>query len=130
MKKFLKKYIGLIIYFVLCIALVALTPVWIGFMIIGAFAFGGALLFFAVKAKRKYNVAKDYEIEDDFFDATKYDYDEDIYYIGTSKSLKKQIGKSFFSKFNALMPTLIFSLVGIGFIIMGFTGIFKILLGW
>ena len=129
MKRFFKKYIGFIIYFVLCVALIALTPVWIGFMIIGAFAFGGALIFFAIKSKRKYNDAKDYSNDDDYFDGTKYDYDEDIYYIGTSKGLKKQIGKNFFSKFNALMPTIIFSLVGIGFIIMGLTGVFKVLLG-
>ena len=106
-----------------------LTPVWIGFMIIGSFAIGGGFLFFGVKMKKKYNAAKEYSTDDDYFDATKLDYDEDIYYIGTNKGVKKQIGKNAISKFNALMPTIIFFLIGIGFIIIGITGVFKIFLG-
>lgn len=102
-----------------------LSVAWLGFIIIGALALGGLSVYFAVKFKRKYNELKTFTVEDQYFDGTKYDYDEDVYYIGKPGHVQKEIGKNAFSKMGALMPTIAFGMLGVGLIILALATIFR-----
>lgn len=58
---------------------------------------------FANKLRSKYNQIIEYDPSEDYFDATKLDYDEEIYYIGSSTP-KKTVSKSFFGKLSTKTP--------------------------
>ncbi|MBQ3214214.1 MAG: hypothetical protein IJB10_04340 [Clostridia bacterium] len=132
MKKFLKKYLWIFIYCFICVALIFLATVWVGFLIVGSIGLGSLCLYFAFKSRKKYNSLKEYDDSDQYIDARKYDYDEDIYYIGDpdQRDKKRAIGKGFFSKMNAMLPTVTFSLFGVGLILIAVVGIVKIFIGF
>ena len=131
MKNFLKKYLWIIIYFFVCIVFMTLSVVWVGFMIIGSLLLGLIFLYFATKLRAKYKEAKEYDDDENYFDATKYDYDEDIYYIGAAKDRnKKPMAKNIFARANASMPSIALYILGLAFIAMAVMGVAKIFLGW
>lgn len=103
-----------------------LSVAWLGFVIIGALSLGILSVYFSVKFKQKYNELKEFSVEDQYFDGTKYDYDEDIYYIGKPGRVQKEIGKNAFSKMSALMPTIAFGMLGVGLIILALAATFRI----
>ena len=78
--------------------------------------FGIVCFHFANRLRRRYKELEDYSEEDDYFDATKYDFDEDIYYVGTPGKPKKQIGKRALSKLSAKAPSIGLYLLGVAFI--------------
>ena len=110
----------------------ALTPVWVGFLLIGSIALGSLCLYFAHKCRKKYNSLKEYDDSDQYVDARLLDYDEDIYYIGDPDKRNKTqaIGKNFFSKMNAMLPTVTFSLFGVGLIFIALVGTLRIFIGF
>jgi len=133
MKNFLKKYLWLIITLIVEIILFVAGTIFFPCLILATFSSGIIILFFAGKSKQKLNDLKDKsEDEEDsrFFDATKLDFDEDIYYLGEGdKSAKiKSFGKSIFSKLSIKMPTIILSIFGVALICFSLIGLVKIFL--
>jgi len=126
MKNFLLKNLWLIISLVAIIICFVLSTVWIGFFIGGCLGSAAVCLFIAYKTKQKYNKLKDYSQEDEYFDARKYDYDEDVYYIGDPTQHKKEIGKNIFSRLSGILPTVVFSVFGIGFLSIGLMCLIKL----
>lgn len=127
MKKFLKKYLWLIVVSFVSFMLIMLSVLWAGFFALGALILSVTFFVLAWKAKQKYNKLKDFSEEDLYFDATKYDYDEDVYYIGDGKSASKTIRKGFFSRFNARMPVVVCIILGLAFLsfaVMAITAVF------
>ena len=108
-----------------------LSVIWVGFMIIGALLLGLIFLYFATKLRGRYKEAKEYDDDDNYFDATKYDFDEDVYYIGEAKDRnKKPMSKNIFSRANASMPSIALYILGLAFIAMAVMGVAKVFLGW
>lgn len=132
MKNFLKKYLWIFIYCFVCIALIFLATVWVGFLIVGSIALGSLCLYFAIKCKRRYKSLKEYDDSDLYIDARKFDYDEDVYYIGDpgQRDKKKGISKNFFSKMNAMLPTVTLSLFGVGLILIAVVGTIRMFVGF
>ena len=127
MKKFFKNNLAYIIWFAACLAIMALGVIFSVALIVGAVGMGVLFLVFAVKSKHRYEDLKAESADNnDYFDATKVDYDEDVYYIGNPNDRRKKIGKSAISKFGALVPTIAFALIGLGLIIMSLTFVFKL----
>ena len=116
MKNFLKKYLWIIITIIVSFILIMLSVLWVWFFLIGSIMLSISFFVLAAKSKARYNELKDFSEEDLYIDARKYDYDEDVYFIGDSKSNKKGIKKGLFAKFNAKMPTIIFIILGLGFL--------------
>ena len=126
MKKFFKKNLWLILGFIISLILLFLGVLYSICLIIGSFIIGVLLLCIAYKFKQRYNALKDTIDEDDtIFDATKYDYDEDIYVIGTKPVFRNKLKKGLFSNISALAPTIVFSLFGLGLIVISITLLIK-----
>ena len=129
MKKFLKKYLWIIISLIVSFALIMLSVLWVVFFIIGTVLLSITFFILAGKAKAKYDELKDFSEEDLYIDARKYDYDEDVYYIADGKNNKKGLKRGLFAKFNAKMPTVICVILGLGFLsfalMMGISLLFK-----
>ena len=130
MKNFFKKYLWIVIYFFVSAFFMTLSIVWIGFMMIGSLLLGLIFLYFANKLRGKYKQAKDFDDDDFYFDATKYDFDEDIYYIGEAKDRnKKPLSKNLFARANASMPSIALYILGIAFLAVAVMGVVKIFIG-
>ena len=100
-------------------------------MIVGAALLGLIFLYFATKLKNRYKDAKEYDDDDNYFDATKYDFDEDVYYIGAAKDRnKKPMSKNILARANASMPCIALYILGLAFLAMAVMGVAKIFLGW
>ena len=128
MKKFLKKNLWLIIGFTVSIILIFLGMLVSVCLIIGALLMGVFLLCLAHRFKKRYNAFKDEMEEDDtIFDGTVYDYDEDVYVIGTKPVLKNKLKKGLISNISALIPTIVCSFSGLGLIVISVTLLIKII---
>ena len=103
MKNFLKKNAILLILSavaVVCLFLGTVSKVFlIGSSAIISVVFG----FLAIKLKKRYKAALEYDESDDYFDARSFDYEEDIYYVGTTSRTRKQI-KGKLGSFEARVP--------------------------
>ena len=82
-----------------------LSAITIYCLLVACLIFSIVCFYFARKLQVKYNNIIDHDPEEDYFDATKLDYDEEIYYIGSS-SPKKHIKKSFFGKLSTRTPSI------------------------
>ena len=126
MKKFFLKNIIYIVLYVLafiCYVLVFVSPY---FLPVATFLTGLPTLILGIKAKQKYNALKaDKNEQPNVFDATKIDYDEDVYYFQTEEP-KKIHGVA--SKFNALMPSVALIILGIGFMFYSLMFVIKLFL--
>ena len=118
MKKFLKRNLVLILLFVIAIALLFLGVLSVVFLILSCLIFGINFLIIAIRVKRKYNEIKDYSYKDDLIDMTKYDYDEDVYFIGDPSKQKKEIGKTALKKLTFSAPVIALFMLAIGFLTM------------
>ena len=116
MKKFLKKHIFTIILAVLALILIVLGNVSVYCLLAGCVVLGIMFLNLGRISHKKYKEAQNYSEEDDYFDATKFDFDEEVYYIGNPNKPKKQISKKLFSQLNAKAPTIGLYLIGVAFI--------------
>lgn len=116
MKKFLKKYLWLILLIVISFILISISVVWMGFFVIGALNISICFFVLAWRAKQRYEKLRDFTEEDLYIDARKFDYDEDVYYIPTNDKPKRSIKRNFFSKFNAKMPMVTFIILGLAFL--------------
>lgn len=116
MKNFLKKHIFSIILISIALVLMVLGTVTVYCLLAGCVVLGIAFLNFGRLSYAKYKEALDYSEEDDYFDATKLDYDEEVYYIGNPNKPKKEIRKKTLAKLNAKGPALGLYFIGIAFI--------------
>ena len=89
MKKFLKKHLFSISLIVLASFLILLGLLSVYFLLAGCVVLGILFINFGRIAYKRYQDAQNYSEEEDYFDATKLDYDEDVYYIGSSTPTKK-----------------------------------------
>ena len=81
------------------------------FIVAGCFVLSIVCFYYFAKFKAKYKKFKnDNDEKKDYFDARKFDYDEDIYYIGEGQK-KTQIKKSW-AQFSTLSPAVFFAIVG------------------
>ncbi len=128
MKNFLKKNLIFIIGFLICLILILLGILSSICLLIGTLLLGVLLLFIAFKLKKHYNKLVDNINEDEnVFDATKIDYDEDIYVVGSKPLIRTRLKQNFFSKLSALFPTILFSLFGVGLIIISLSILIKMI---
>ena len=95
------------------------------FAIVACIIFGVISIYFAIILRKKYKKMEDEPEDKDYFDATKLDYDEDVYYIGDANSRKKQVGKTFFSKVSVNAPAIALFLLGFGFLSIGIVTLIK-----
>lgn len=129
MKNLFKKYLWLIIVIVVSFAFIMLSVLWVGFFIIGSFLLSISFFVLAAKARNRYNELSEISEENFYFDGTKYDFDEDVYYLTDRRNKNSGIKKNVFSKFNARMPMTICIILGLAFLsfggMMAFTCFFK-----
>lgn len=98
-------------------------------LIVGLILIGIMLIVIAFLLRNRYNnLIENQENDSGIFDATKYDYDEDIYIIDANYKFKKQIKKNVFSKLSAQGPSIMFGIFGAGLILFSLTLIFKMFL--
>ena len=130
MKNFLKKHLGLIIYIIVSLVFCLLVSVSAAFLLVGCLMIGCLFIYFGVKVRKRYKekVAEIEEQEElNYFDARKYDYDEDVYYIGQGprNTIKT---KGIAAKANGMMPSIILFIIGIAFIALSITTVIKMFL--
>ena len=113
MKNFFKKHLFSIILICLAFILILLGVITVYCLLAGCVVLGIVFINFGRLAHKKYKEAQDYSEEDDYFDATKFDYDEEIYYIGNPNKPKKAVSKKALARLNAKAPA-------IGLYLMGF----------
>ena len=119
MKDFIKKNLVVIILFLIAVVCYALVVVSTVFLPIAAFFTGVPMIILAINSKKKYNrLSEESKSNKQVFDATDIDYDEDVYYIGTSQN-KKEI-KGIVSRFNALSPVIICWILAVSFLFFSF----------
>ncbi len=129
MKNFFKKTWWIFVGLIVGLIFIFLSPFSPVCLIIGLFIVGVMLIVVSVFLKKRYNRLKqEYENDDNIFDATKYDYDEDVYIIGTKPKLRTQIKQGLFSKVSALGPCLLTGIFGAGFIFLAITFVIRLIL--
>ncbi len=130
MKNFLKKHLGLIIYIIVSFVFCLLVSVSAAFLLVGCLMIGGLFIYFGVKVRKKYK-EKVAEIEGqeelNYFDARKYDYDEDVYYFGQGQRNTIKT-KGIVAKANGMMPSIILFIIGIALITLSITTVIKMFL--
>ena len=108
MKKFLnflkRKWFLLTLFFI-GIVLLCLGTITVYCLLGACVIFSIICFYFARKLQLKYNEIIDSDPQEDYFDATKLDYDEEIYYVGTSNA-KKAVSKNFFGKLSTKTPAI------------------------
>jgi len=102
---FLKRKWFLFVLIFLGVFLSCLTPISPYFLMAACVVFSSICFYFARILQNNYNKILAEDPEDDFFDATVLDYDEEVYYIGSSAP-KKQIKKGFISQISAKTPSI------------------------
>ena len=129
MKNFFKKNWWLILGFALGFVLImlgTLTPVC---LIIGLVFVGACLIVISLRLRTRYKLLLEkQEAESNVFDATIYDYDEDVYIIGSKPKLQKQIKQGLISKLSAQGPSILFAMFGVGLIVLAITFLLKLIL--
>ena len=116
MKKFLKKHLFSILLIIFALILIFLGVFTVYCLLAGCVVLGIVFLNFGRLAYKKYKEAQDYSEEDDYFDATQFDYDEEVYYIGNPNKPRKEIGKRVWSRLNAKAPALGLYFIGVALI--------------
>ena len=126
MKKFFKKNWWIFLGFIIGIIVMLLGLLIPICLIVGLILIGIMLIVIAFLLRNRYNnLIENQENDSGIFDATKYDYDEDIYIIDANYKFKKQIKKNVFSKLSAQGPSIMFGIFGAGLILFSLTLIFK-----
>ena len=100
---FLKRNWVIISLIIVGLILFCLSVITVYCLMAACFIFSIVCFYFARKLQNKYNQIIDQDPEEDYFDATKLDFDEEIYYVGSS-SPKKTVSKSFFGKLSTKTP--------------------------
>ena len=108
---FLKRNWFLFLLIILGAVFLPLTQISPLFLVASCCLFSIVSFYYARKLQLKYNKVFDEDPEDDYFDATKLDFDEEVYYIG-SYAPKKKIKKSFFGKISTKSPSIALYLLG------------------
>lgn len=122
MKKFFKKNWWIITGFAIGILLLLFSALTYVCLIMGLIVVGVMLVVISLRLKKRYNVLVDEQENDEsIFDATKFDYDEDIYILNTKPKFKTKIKKGLLSKLSALTPSILFGVFGVGFILLAIT---------
>ena len=81
------------------------------FIVAGSFVLSIVCFYYFSKFRSKYNEFKNNNDEKkDYFDARKFDYDEDVYYIGEGQK-KTQIKKTW-AQFSSHLPSVFFAMFG------------------
>ncbi len=119
-KTFFVKNLWCFIFIIIGVVLVALGMISVYFMLVALALFGAVFIRFGVLLRRKYLEQKNYSYDEDYFDARKIDYDEEVYYIGSPEKRKKEIGKNFFAKLSSQAPS-------VGLFMLGFACYFLII---
>ena len=125
MKNFFKKN-----WLLLLIGTLLALCLFVGLQFAPLFVLGSAGLFvvslmFFLRTFKTYKTVKDYNVNDDYFDATQLDYDEDVYYVGSSSPISN-MAKGRFSKITSFTPCLfsLFFMIAFGFLVIyGVVGI-------
>jgi len=125
MKDFFKKYLLIILLIIAGIFCLFLGTILGIFLPIGMLVLAVPMGILAIKSKKKYDTLKNYDEKEDIFDATKLDYDEEVYYVGKTTEKKQQM-KGALSKLNAINPVIIFGFLCVAFIIMSIMGFLNI----
>lgn len=125
MKSFLKKNLYIVILIIAGIFCIFLGTFLAILLPIGLLLLAVPMAILTVKSKRKYDKLKNIDESDNIFDATKLDYDEEIYYIGEKSERNNQI-KGAFSKFNAINPVIVYGFLCVAFVIMSIMGFLSI----
>jgi uncharacterized membrane protein len=126
MKTFLKKN-----WLVLLLCLVGALILFLGSIFnillpIGMLVLAVPMGIWTVRSKKKYDKMKNIDESKYIFDATKLDYDEEVYFVG-NESEKKVRTKNIFAKFNAVYPVIIFGFLCVAFVIMAIMGFVSVL---
>jgi len=126
MKKFWKNNLFTLLLVFAGILCIFLGTIFVILMPIGMLILAVPMIILTIRCKKKYDKIKNTDNESkNIFDATKLDYDEEVYYIGDGSEKKEHI-KGAFSKFNAINPVIIFGFLSIALIIMGIMGFLNI----
>ena len=126
MKDFFKRNLYVIIFSFAGFICLFLGTFFAILLPVGTLVLSVPMIILTIKSKKKYDNLKNYSGEENIFDATKLDYDEEVYYIGGDKNEKKNQIKGAFSKFNAMNPIIIFGFLSIALIIMSIIGFLNI----
>ena len=118
MKNFLKRNIILLVLFFVSIVLLLLGSLSVVFLILSCTVFGITFLIVAIRTRKKYKEIKDYSYEDDIIDMTKYDYDEEVYFVGDMTKRKKEVGKTMIKRLTFSAPVIALYMLSIGFFTM------------
>ncbi|NCB48341.1 MAG: hypothetical protein EOM55_01740 [Clostridia bacterium] len=125
MKKFWKNNLYTLILVFAGIICLFLGTFFVILLPIGMLILAVPMLLLAIRCKKKYDKMKTVDENKDIFDATKLDYDEEVYYVGKTSQKKEHI-KGVFSKFNAINPVIIFGFLSVAFVIMAIMGFLNI----
>ena len=124
MKDFLKKNIAVIILFALSTILFFLANLTMVFMAISMVGYFVAFLILAIRFRKKYKLMQEYDPLSDYFDASKFDYEEEVYYIG-AKDKKKQEIKNNLGMAQARLPYIICLFISVACLFMAGYAVFK-----
>lgn len=121
---FFKNHLVSIIISLVGLALFALSSMSKFFTAVSMICFSVASVLEFIKSRQKMNKLKEENSEENvYFDATKYDYDEDVYYIGEEDKRPKIRSK--FSKFTAMPSAAIWIFMAVCFAIMAVYSVIK-----
>lgn len=128
MGKFFKNNIIEIVLFVIALVLYLLSFNFFVCFSISCFCIGSALLLIFFKQRKKQIKKEEQQVIDNkIFDATKLDFDEDIYCVGNPKlAMPQKKGK--LSKFSSTMPLVIFCSIAVAFFLVGGVCLIKMFL--
>lgn len=115
MKNFFKKNLWCIILLLIGIVLMFLSTIVIYCALVACVIFGIICFYYATKLRRKYKNLEVLPQNENIFDATKLDYDEEVYYIGNPNTKRNVVGKNFITKISVHAPSIALYLLGSGF---------------
>ena len=93
---------------------------------VGCILFGIVSIYFGVVLRKKYKSLEDEPEEELYFDATKLDYDEDVYFIGDNSTRTKKIGKNFVQRIALNSPSIGLFILGIGFLSIAIVSLIRV----
>lgn len=125
MKKFWKNNLCTLLLVFAGIVCLFLGTFFVILLPVGMLILAIPMIILTIRCKKKYDKMKNVDENKNIFDATKLDYDEDVYYVG-EKSEKKDHIKGAFSKLNAINPMIIFGFLSVAFVIMAIMGFLNI----
>lgn len=121
---FLKRHLMSIILFVVAMVLLSLSFISRILLTLSMLTLCAMAVVECIMSRMRYNaLEEESERGDGYFDARRYDYDEDIYLVDEGR--KKSLIKSKIDKFNAMTPFMIWIFISAGFALMAIYSIFK-----